>query len=182
HLIAKELPMRPSLIHRLCFSIAACALSGTALAADVGKADITFMTSAASAGMLELQASALAEKSAQAPQVKSFAQKMLADHGKADADLKVLAKSKDIQLPESMNKKQQGQLAELGKLKGSEFDKKYAQEIGVMAHEEAVALFTNASKNAADTDIKAFASKTLPVLQAHLEMAKQMHAALHKAE
>jgi len=107
---------------------------------------------------------------------------MLADHGKADADLKVLAKSKDIQLPESMNKKQQGQLAELGKLKGSEFDKKYAQEIGVMAHEEAVALFTNASKNAADTDIKAFASKTLPVLQAHLEMAKQMHAALHKAE
>ncbi len=169
-------------IPKLCFSLALCAVSGAALAADIGKADMTFMASAAAAGKLELEASTLAEKSAQSAQVKSFAQKMLADHGKADAELKALAQAKGVQLPASMNKKQQDQLAALGKLKGGEFDKKYAQEIGVMAHEEAVALFTNASKNAADSDVKAFASKTLPVLQGHLQMAKQMHAALHKAE
>jgi putative membrane protein len=174
--------MRLFSIHKFGLSIAVCAISGAALAAEVGKADITFVTSAAAAGMQEMQASALAEKTAQAPQVKSFAKKMLDDHGKADADLKALAEAKNIQLPASMNKKQQAQLAELGKLKGAEFDKKYAQEIGVMAHEEAVALFTNASKNAADPDIKAFASKTLPVLQGHLQMAKEMHAGLHKAE
>lgn len=174
--------MRAFSIHAFCLSLAACALSGAALAADIGKADVTFMTSAAMAGKLELQASALAEKSAQSPQIKSFAQKMLADHGKADEELKALAKDKGVELPASLNQKQQDQLAELGKLKGAEFDKKYAQDIGVMAHEEAVALFTNASKNAADGDVKAFASKTLPVLQGHLQMAKQMHAEIHKAE
>ncbi|ATD61375.1 MAG: DUF4142 domain-containing protein [Janthinobacterium svalbardensis] len=41
-------------------------------------------------------------------------------------------------------------------------------------------LFTDASQKASDPDIKAFATKTLPALQHHLDMANALQAALAK--
>ena len=43
-------------------------------------------------------------------------------------------------------------------------------------HEKDVKEFENASKNATDPDLKAWAGKTLPTLQHHLEMAKATNA------
>jgi putative membrane protein len=47
----------------------------------------------------------------------------------------------------------------------------------VSDHKDAVDLFEKASKSD-DPDIAAFASKTLPKLQAHLQHAKQLESAL----
>ena len=70
-----------------------------------------------------------------------------------------------------MAEKHAKQLAELGK--ASDFDAAYAKH-QVVAHEEAVALFTAASKGAKSKELKDFATKTLPVVQGHLEHAKKL--------
>lgn len=60
----------------------------------------------------------------------------------------------------------------LATLSGSEFDVAYLQQ-QIVAHEEAVGLFTIASALVQDQELKAFTTETLPVLQSHLEMAQE---------
>jgi putative membrane protein len=50
----------------------------------------------------------------------------------------------------------------------------YASRIGVAAHESTVKKFREASRNAKDRDVKAFAAKHLPDLENHLQMARDM--------
>jgi len=99
---------------------------------------------------------------------------MTADHTKVAVQLEQLAKAKGVTLPTGLDPAQQATLDELGKLRGKEFDRRYAQEVGVAAHKKAVALFEESSKSAADTDVKAFASQTLPALKGHLQMAESL--------
>jgi putative membrane protein len=47
-------------------------------------------------------------------------------------------------------------------------------EVLVKDHEKAVQLFSIEAQEGKDADIKAFASKTLPTLQEHLQMAPQL--------
>jgi putative membrane protein len=60
-------------------------------------------------------------------------------------------------------------------LKGADFDAEYIR-IMVADHEKAVALFQAQSQNGSDPDLKAWATQTLPKLQAHLQAAKGLHS------
>jgi putative membrane protein len=50
--------------------------------------------------------------------------------------------------------------------------------MGVTAHEDTVKLFQKASADAKDPEVKAFATKTLPKLQHHLQMAQDLKKAV----
>jgi len=52
----------------------------------------------------------------------------------------------------------------------------------VKEHEAAVKLFEGQSKNGTDEELKAFAAKTLPALQHHLEMVKELQSKVGKPE
>lgn len=154
---------------------------GTAHGADkIAKTDISFMSTAAQSGQLEIEASTLARKVAESPQVQSFADRMVTDHTKAAEELKALAKAKGVDLPVGLSSSEQAKIEALGKLQGSEFDRKYAEQIGVAAHKKAVTLFKNATQNAKDPDVKAYAEKTLPVLEEHYKMAQDLNREVHK--
>ena len=45
---------------------------------------------------------------------------------------------------------------------------------GVQDHQAAIGIFEQASRNLADADLRAFAVKTLPVLQQHLRSAQDI--------
>jgi putative membrane protein len=138
------------------------------------------MKKAAQSGQLEIEASKLAATKASHSVVKSFAAQMVKDHTAVDTELKKLASDKGVELPGSPPNDDQKKLEALGALSGATFDRQYAEEVGVKAHNEAVTLFRNASKSARDADIKAFAAKTLPALEHHLEMARKMAAQVPK--
>lgn len=135
--------------------------------------DRDFLESAAQAGHLEVQASQLALEKARDAGVKAFAQKMIDDHGKAGQQLAALAQGKGYKVPTEPSLMQMARLKALG-LRDEGFDKAYAEEIGVGAHEDAVALFEKASNEVKDPDIKQFAIQTLPTLRQHLQMAKTL--------
>lgn len=136
--------------------------------------DNDFMTEAAVGGMAEVELGKLASTKAQNADVKKFAQMMVADHTKANAELKTLAGGKGATLPTELDAKHKSSMTELQNLSGADFDKAYVAA-QLADHEKTVKLFQTQSQSAADADVKAFAAKNLPTLQAHLEMVRNLN-------
>ncbi|WP_394780285.1 DUF4142 domain-containing protein [Undibacterium sp.] len=147
---------------------------------QLSRIDKEFLMNAAQAGTTEILASKTASGKAASQAVKTFAAGMVVDHTKVADELKQLASSKGVNVPDEPSMKQQALMAKLNVLDGAQFDQLYADEIGVAAHKEAVALFRKASLSAKDADVKAFAQKTLPALEHHLQMAESLKAAVNK--
>jgi putative membrane protein len=130
-----------------------------------------FMLKAASGGMMEVTLGQMAQEKGSNADVKSFGQKMVEDHGKANAELKTVAASKNVTLPVELLAEHQKHVDEMSKMSGADFDKHYMSMM-VEDHQKDVAEFEKASQME-DPDVKAFATKTLPVLKSHLEMAQK---------
>jgi len=135
--------------------------------------DLAFMNDAGPGSMAEVELGRLAVKQAASSDVKQFAQKMIEDHSKAVDELKQLAGRKKVNLPPDVTPKHKEVMEKLSKLQRADFDREYVKEM-VAAHEKDVAAFTGVSQNATDADVKAFAAKTLPTLQMHLQMIRDM--------
>ena len=133
--------------------------------------DKEFVTTAGMAGLAEVHMGNLALQKATNADVKAFAQRMVTDHSKANAELAQFATTKGLALPTELAGEHQASHEHLNGLSGAEFDKMYMEHM-VADHEKVVAAFDKASTSATDADLKAWAGKTLPTLKEHLELAK----------
>ena len=161
---------------------AAALIGGTALAQNSANRMTTadhFMTNAAEGGIAEVELGRVAVQNASDPKVKQFGQRMVDDHTKVDDELKDIAARKNVTLPTRPDAKQQATLDRLSKLHGAEFDRAYMQDM-VKDHKEDVAEFQRASNSESDSDVKAWAAKTLPILRDHLNQAEQTERQLKK--
>lgn len=133
--------------------------------------DKEFVSKAGMGGLAEVQMGNLALQKATNADVKAFGQRMVTDHSKANAELAQLATTKGLALPTELAGEHQAGYEHLNSLSGAEFDKAYMEHM-VADHEKDVAEFDKASTSATDSDLKAWAGKTLPTLKEHLEQAK----------
>jgi putative membrane protein len=138
-------------------------------------ADTMFIQEAAMSSMAEVAHGQLAAKNASAAAVKEFGGRMVDDHTKANEELKGLASQKSVTLPTQLDQKHQAVQDRLAKLTGDAFDKAYMQHM-VTAHQQAVSVFERETKTGKDADAKGWAAKTLPVVQQHLKMARDINA------
>ncbi len=136
--------------------------------------DKKFVKDAALGGLTEVELGKVATQKASDPKVKEFAQKMVDDHTKANGDLKQAASKSNIQIPDALDSKHQSRIDKLSKLSGQEFDKAYIKD-QLKDHQTDVREFQQESQNGSDPNVKTFASSTLPVLQHHLEMVKDLN-------
>jgi len=132
-----------------------------------------FVHKVAMDGMAEVELARLASQKAKDPEVKKFAQRMLADHTKANQELKQLASNKNMALPAALGPEQNADKDKLSKLTGAEFDREYMSMMSA-AHDRAVAAFEDESQDGGEADIKAWATKILPTLKEHQSMAKDI--------
>lgn len=139
--------------------------------------DTEFLKDAAEAGNAEVAGSKLAVVQSANADVKAFAQTMIDDHDKAASELKSLAEQKGVKVSDTPSAAKRMQIKLLSGRKGAGFDQHYAESIGVDAHQDAVKLFQKEVDKGTDADVKAWASKTLPTLTHHLEMAQNLKAA-----
>jgi putative membrane protein len=154
----------------LCLLLASAAFAGQAQA----RSDESFMKEAAHAGAAEIEASKLAQAKARSADVKSFAGTMIADHTKVADELKALAASKNVKLPDGPSVAQKAEIKLIDAGDNDKFDERYAKNFGIKAHEDTIKLFEEASREAKDPEVKAWATKTLPGLKHHLEMAQAL--------
>jgi putative membrane protein len=135
--------------------------------------DRQFIKTAAEGGLAEVELGKLASEKGSSDEVKQFGQRMVTDHTKANDELKQLASSKGVDVPKDLNAKHKATRERLAKLSGAEFDKAYMKDM-VQDHQKDVSEFRAESNKAKDSDLKSFASKTLPTLEEHLNQAKSI--------
>lgn len=135
--------------------------------------DGQFVKEASSGGMAEVKLGRLAEEKGTNETVKKFGARMVNDHSKADENLKAAAAQANMTLPNKIDSKDEQQYNRLSKLSGETFDREYAKEM-VTDHTQDIAAFRKEATNGEDAPIKNFASETLPTLQEHLKLAREM--------
>jgi putative membrane protein len=141
--------------------------------------DQSFAEEAVEGGMAEIEAGKVAQSQAAAEPVKAFARQMIADHGKANDQLKQLAVGKGITLPTSLAKRHARDLDKAAKLKGTNFDRAYMTMM-VNDHKKAIALYEREARNGKDPELKGYAAALLPDLRKHLQMAQDIVAEVRK--
>jgi putative membrane protein len=132
-----------------------------------------FMQRAAASDVFEIQTGQMATQEAQTQEVQQFGQQLVADHTQSSTMLRNLADQKNIALPDSMNQEQMVIRNNLRNQSGVAFDREFINA-QVQAHEEAVDLYEQATREVTDQDVRGFAQQVLPKLQQHLDLARQL--------
>jgi len=148
--------------------------SGSSGGAQLSSSDRQFVQEAATGGLAEVELGRLAEQKAESQSVKDFGKRMVTDHTKANDELKSQMKNWGMSAPTSLDSKHQSAKDKLSKLSGAEFDREYMNTM-MKDHQKDVSDFQKESTSASNSELKAFASKTLPTLQEHLQLAQQVH-------
>lgn len=131
-------------------------------APTLSQADQKFISQVAASGAVEVADGKAAESQGGAG-VKQIASRIVADRSANNQELMALAKKKGIGLG-------------LDKIRGrnmgkSNFDKQYLHTV-TRDYEQDVSLFQKAAQSSSDKDVKAYASRTVPMLKQHLAMLK----------
>lgn len=156
---------------------AAGAAAGVVQGATAGLGTEAFTKEAAIAGAFEIQSARVAIERTANPKVKALARTLLEDHTAAGKALVGLAKDGKTQpLPEELDARRQGLLDNLKAASDADFDKVYLSQQEA-AHNEAVMAFKAYGDRGDNAELKAFAAKTAPKLQAHADMVKALEKA-----
>jgi len=150
------------------------ALVAGSISAAMAATSNDFVENAAQGGITEVEAGKLALEKSGSADVKTFAQHMITDHTKVNQELTALAKKLDIEVPDDAALMDKAKKAIL-EMRDESFDKAYANN-QVNAHETTVALFKKEAQSSDNAELKAFATKTLPALEEHLQKAKELQA------
>lgn len=131
-----------------------------------------FVKTVAKSDTFEIAVSKLADMRGTTTQ-KSFAQQMIHDHTQTSSQLEDLVTGEKIAvpLPTKLDKQQRSQLKTLGWLKGEKFAGRF-DAIQIKVHEDAISLFENYVASGDNAKLKDWATKTLPTLKHHLQMAQ----------
>ncbi|MBK0380427.1 DUF4142 domain-containing protein [Mucilaginibacter segetis] len=148
-----------------------------ALSSPEMKGDANFVVEASNGSMLEVALGMLAQKRASSNKVKEFGKTMIADHTRSGAELRAFAKSNNIDLPTVLGQDLQKDYNDLSKENGDDFDRAYIAFM-IKDHTQDIEEFKKEAESGNDEQLKAFASAHVPVLEEHLQMAKNTETAI----
>ena len=134
-------------------------------------ADSSFIATTGSLGLLQVQLGKLAQEKGSNSAVKDFGKRMVDEYSKLNVELAAGAKQAAYPAPVLLRQHQKilDWFLSTGR---SSFDKKYMAEM-VSEHQEAARLFQQESEGGKVTSLKELASKLLPTVQQHADLAKE---------
>jgi putative membrane protein len=141
-------------------------------AASIDESVSDFLTEAADARMMDLAQARLAVKRGASDDVRKYGERMIQEQSRLLEGIQKLAKAKKVALPRRISDEKEQWLTSLEEKTGKEFDRKFMQMITI-DHRRDVRKFKNAG-SMDDKDVAAFASKHLPMIEGHLEQAKEI--------
>jgi len=159
-------------IHKVRMAFCVIGLAAIAYAASLSNADKEFLVMAAKANMTEAHEGQMAEDQGASAEVKDFGKTLVQDHTDAYGQLSILANKAGVTIPKGINTGKDRTIQQLVHLKGSGFDRQFAR-YEVTAHRQAIAAFKREAEHGEDPDVKAYASKMVPILEKHLMLAEQ---------
>ena len=149
--------------------------SGEGVGSDVQR----FVRDAGMAGTAEVELGKLASAQATNARVKEFAQMMVRDHTRVGNELKAAVAPYRIEVPAQMNEKHRELADKLRGMHGMEFDREYMSAM-VDGHEDVKDMLEPRANekpdpdDASETAVNSWAQKTLPGVDHHLAMAREI--------
>ena len=155
----------------------------SASSSSISAQDRTFIQDVARDNAQEMEMGRMAEQKASDSMVKSYAQKLVSDHTKANQELEKIASQKGVTIETAAAGKSRSASSHpendrLSRLSGSEFDRAFVAQM-VQDHEKAVKTFEQ-HQNTSDSDLRNFITMTLPTLRQHLDDARSLQRRLGK--
>jgi putative membrane protein len=142
-----------------------------------GEMEQVFLQQAAEGQQVEIALGQLAAEKASNDEVKQFGQRMIRDHQRANREVLQLASKAGVQIsPQLTDRQKRTQQAFVG-LSGEAFDQAYMTYM-LRDHVKDVNAFQQSAQMLRDSEVKSWASSTLPILKEHLERAKVVAAAI----
>jgi putative membrane protein len=172
-------------VKNLGLVIAATFAFATTAALAQAPSDAQIASIVVTANQVDIDAGKLAESKGHAKDVKAFARQMVTDHSGVNKQAvalvtKLKVTPQDNPTSESLKKGGADNVASLGKLKGSAFDKAYIDH-EVSYHQQVLdAIDTTLIPSAQNAELKALLVAVRPAFVGHLEHAKMIQAALAK--
>lgn len=144
---------------------------------NIEKNDAGFIVLAASISTDEISLGALAQKKGQDRRIKNLGSIMVIDHNKLQAEIKELAKAKNVTLAKRLGSNERKLIGVLSRRNGKDFDKAYLKSMNA-DHQDDVKLFEKILKKSFDPEIKALANKNLSMLHAHLDAINTLYGSI----
>jgi putative membrane protein len=149
-------------------AIALClAVPAARAQASLSDGDRTFVTKAAESGYAEVATGKAAAKSDNQA-IRDFGNQMVDEHSKMNDELASIAKQKGVTPPTSADLASKAKNALMNVLPGKTFDKQYVSS-QLDDHQETLQLMQKEAQSGQDPDLKAFAQKSVPVIQKHID-------------
>jgi putative membrane protein len=134
--------------------------------------DRDFLEHAAQGSNAEVAIGGLGAARGLSGDVRAFGQRMVTDHGAIRRELATIAGRHRIILPTDLGD-HQASYDRVVDLHRDEFEREFTK-VMVEDHDMAVMLFQGEASGGVDPEIRAFATRTLPLIQAHLQHAKSL--------
>ncbi len=162
------------LISSAAFAQSTAETTGVNSALNIPPKTEDFVKEVSMSDIFEIESSKLALQKGNAA-TKAFAQQMIDAHEKTTSELKSLIDGGKVKAlaATGMSDAQKKSFDELKNLSDKDFDDAY-QDDQEDAHEDAVDVFKRYASEGDNADLKAWAAKTLPVLEHHLKMAEDL--------
>lgn len=142
-------------------------------ASNAPMTDQQFVDFAAQTDMMEANLGQLAGTAGDAQGVKDYGQMLATDHTADYKQLSDVAKQANLNVPSAIDEEHNKLLSPMYKLKGAAFDKKYAADM-VAGHTKAIEIYKKEASDAQNSALKSYAQEAVPVLQKHLDGAKDL--------
>ena len=151
------------------------------------EADREFVEEQLALGNTEIELGRMAQERGTHPDVKEFGAMMVREHQAAAEELRPIgsqlgtaAGALGTEAREEAREELTELREELAQLTGRDFDRKYIEEM-IDDHEAGIRDLESRVENAANADVRTWASRTLPKMRQHLERAKSIKDALDNA-
>ncbi|MEX1241183.1 MAG: DUF4142 domain-containing protein [Cyclobacteriaceae bacterium] len=153
--------------------------SNTSKFAGKMQRDAEFVFDVIASNYGEIKLAELANQRSRTEQVKKIAQKLLAEHTASLNELKTLAQAKAISVPVEEPDASKRKLEDIAEESGEDFDKQWVSEM-LDLHEKSIDGFEKRLDDTEDEELRAFITKTLPVLKEHREHLETFEKSLEK--
>ena len=148
-----------------------------ALNRDNAKKEADFLVEASMDNMLEAEMGKVAESKGISKAVKKFGAHMATQHTAMQEQLKAVAQTNSVVLPESLNQEYLDKIKDLQEKKAADFDKDYITEM-VTRHEKDADKYQAEIDKGTDASVKKLSEQCLPQIQEHLSQARKIKAEL----
>lgn len=145
------------------------------------KNDAEFLVNAAENNLEQIQLAQLAQQKGRTTQVKELGRMMEDAHTKSQRDLTALARSKSVTIPTTATNDVQDAYKDLNEKSDNDFDKAYT-DLMVRKHKDAISDFEKASTDSNDSEIKNWATTSLPDMRKHLDHSLDFQKNYNKTE